>query len=131
MDRLMVQLVVIRASAARSRPPPRWPVLVAPHEAALRAGGLEVLHAVHGLDQHTVQVRLLLHVADMVRRSEPWISIATPRITGTAPPAPSPAGRRSGRSAMNSTMKGRSDSADSVAEAKKSRTISICASWCE
>jgi hypothetical protein len=71
-------------------------------------------------------------ICDIVaRRSAPWISNDPSSITGTATSGTKPSGPPMTKvMAMKMTMNGRSDSAASVAEAKNSRTCSICARLC-
>ena len=63
--------------------------------------------------------------------STPWISHDSPSSTGTAITSTQPSGPAVMKViAMNRNTNGRSVSVDSVAEALKSRTVSICVSWC-
>ena len=72
-----------------------------------------------------------LKLLAVARRSAPWITVAISRIAGIANTSTQPSGPPMMKViATNSTMNGRSEMADIVAEAKKSRTSSICASWC-
>ena len=70
-------------------------------------------------------------LALMVRRSRPWMIAAMPRMSGIAITITQPSGPPVRKIiATNRITNGRSLMADSVAEAKKSRTTSTCARWC-
>ena len=67
----------------------------------------------------------------IARRSAPWIIQEISSISGTASSGTQPMGPPMTKvMATKMTMKGRSERAASVAEAKNSRTSSICANWC-
>ena len=69
--------------------------------------------------------------AMVARRRLPWISADKASISGMATTSTQPSGPPTTKAMATKTMmKGMSEMADSVADAKNSRTCSICARWC-
>ena len=65
------------------------------------------------------------------RRNAPWITADKPSSMGIAITSTQPSGPPTMNTmATNTRMNGRSEIADSVADAKNSRTSSICDRWC-